>query len=389
MSLREWLLIIGVIVLIGILVDGFRRMWLARKRANELRFGLEEVKGSAETYGSELPNGGARVSRTEQAKPQPQQERRQRIEPDFSDPLGDMGGSSSEISSPRPAGNKASRDHTGNDDAQVSLSDDFSAHSFNEPAFNEQPFNDQTVKEQHTPHIDQLEFPEAKPEPEPEPVKQETDAFLKTETHTPGGIEDVSITRPLAAEPEIPAELSSDSLFADAADSRRSHAEPEPAKKSAEAKQATDPRPKPDEYFIIHVFAREERFTGEQLLQQVMSRGLRFGEMNIFHHFMEQNGRDVIEFSMANAEEPGIFNLDEMEQLETTAISFFMSLPGPDAPVKTLNRMEKTARGMAEALNGELKDENHSVFTQQTLEHYRQRIRDYERKQLTMPNLND
>ncbi|WBA80376.1 cell division protein ZipA C-terminal FtsZ-binding domain-containing protein [Endozoicomonas sp. GU-1] len=44
--------------------------------------------------------------------------------------------------------------------------------------------------------------------------------------------------------------------------------------------------------------------------------------------------------------------------------------------------MEETARRLALDLGGELKDEQFSVMTQQTLEHCRQRIREYERKQL-------
>ena len=42
------------------------------------------------------------------------------------------------------------------------------------------------------------------------------------------------------------------------------------------------------------------------------------------------------------------------------------------------------ARKLAHELNGELKDDQRSVLTAQTIEHYRQRIVEYERKQLTL-----
>ena len=48
--------------------------------------------------------------------------------------------------------------------------------------------------------------------------------------------------------------------------------------------------------------------------------------------------------------------------------------------------MEESAKQLALDLGGELKDEHYSVMTQQTLEHCRQRIRDYERKRLTQKN---
>ena len=70
MTLREWLVLIGIIVIVGVLVDGFRRMRLAKKRESELSFGLEDVEGNNEAYGSELPNGGARVKGDQSAPKQ-------------------------------------------------------------------------------------------------------------------------------------------------------------------------------------------------------------------------------------------------------------------------------------------------------------------------------
>ena len=46
--------------------------------------------------------------------------------------------------------------------------------------------------------------------------------------------------------------------------------------------------------------------------------------------------------------------------------------------------MLETARCLVKNLGGELRDQTHSVATKQTLEHYRQRIRDFERRQLTL-----
>ena len=45
--------------------------------------------------------------------------------------------------------------------------------------------------------------------------------------------------------------------------------------------------------------------------------------------------------------------------------------------------MIAAARKLAQELNGELKDEQRSVMTAQTIEHYRQRIIDFERRALT------
>ena len=60
LNLRTVLVILGGIVMLGILIDGFRRMRRARQEALKL-----DVKGDfqfpEEGFSSELPNGGARV----------------------------------------------------------------------------------------------------------------------------------------------------------------------------------------------------------------------------------------------------------------------------------------------------------------------------------------
>ncbi len=45
--------------------------------------------------------------------------------------------------------------------------------------------------------------------------------------------------------------------------------------------------------------------------------------------------------------------------------------------------MIAAARKLAKELDGDLKDDHRSVLTAQTIEHYRQRIADFERQQLT------
>ena len=50
--------------------------------------------------------------------------------------------------------------------------------------------------------------------------------------------------------------------------------------------------------------------------------------------------------------------------------------------MQSFDLMADTARAIAETLGGELKDEQRSVMTRQTLEHCKQRIRDFERTRL-------
>lgn len=141
----------------------------------------------------------------------------------------------------------------------------------------------------------------------------------------------------------------------------------------------------PQEVLVVNVLAKGgAAFKGPDLLQLLLACDLRFGEMNIFHRYEKANGKGPIQFSVANLVEPGSFNLDDIDEFNTPGVTFFLTLPGPDKPVTAFNYMIETAQVLVRHLHAELRDDAHSVMTAQTIEHFRQRIRDFERKQLTL-----
>ncbi|MDT3720600.1 cell division protein ZipA [Pseudomonas oryzihabitans] len=140
-----------------------------------------------------------------------------------------------------------------------------------------------------------------------------------------------------------------------------------------------------DEVLVINVISRDEKgFAGPALLQNILESGLRFGDMDIFHRHESMSGNGEVLFSMANAVRPGTFDLDAIDDFHTPAVSFFLGLPGPRHPKQAFDLMVAAARKLSSELNGELKDEQRSVMTAQTIEHYRQRIVDFERKSLML-----
>lgn len=152
-----------------------------------------------------------------------------------------------------------------------------------------------------------------------------------------------------------------------------------------EVKSESPREPVPvDEVLVINVIARDpEGFKGPALLQNILESGLRFGEMDIFHRHESMAGNGEVLFSMANGVKPGTFDLDDIDLFSTRAVSFFLGLPGPRHPKQAFDLMVAAARKLSSELNGELKDEQRSVMTAQTIEHYRQRIADHERRKLT------
>lgn len=163
--------------------------------------------------------------------------------------------------------------------------------------------------------------------------------------------------------------------------SNRAAGQPSRSEASAPKKEL----PPIEEVLVINVIAREPQgFRGPALLQNILESGLRFGDMNIFHRHESMTGNGEILFSMANAVKPGTFDLDDIDRFTTPAVSFFLGLPGPRHPKQAFDLMLAATRKLSQELNGELKDDQRSVLTTQTIEHYRQRIVEFERRQMTL-----
>ncbi len=138
-----------------------------------------------------------------------------------------------------------------------------------------------------------------------------------------------------------------------------------------------------EEVFVINVLARNGgSFNGADLFEVFMRNTLKFRDMNIFHRLDPVSG--AVRFSVANAVEPGIFDLSDMASLETPGVSLFFRLPGPEQPGAVLDDMLRVARDIGKSLGGDLKDENMSVLTGQTLSHFKQRMVEFSRKRMSM-----
>lgn len=118
-------------------------------------------------------------------------------------------------------------------------------------------------------------------------------------------------------------------------------------------------------------------FTGEGIHAVMTSAGLTHGEHKIYHY--KENGTAI--FSIANAIEPGFFELTDLQQLSTPGLALFMELPGPVECRKAFETMLEVSQRLAAALSGDLCDENRSVLTQQTISHLKDKIENYRLKQ--------
>lgn len=159
----------------------------------------------------------------------------------------------------------------------------------------------------------------------------------------------------------------------------------EAPKSNAKAAEGTVPQDY-SEVMVINVVAKPEReLYGVDLLQALLGAGLRFGDMSIFHRHFDQDPSSPVLFSVANMMNPGTFDLNQINDFTTRGVCFFMTLPNVANSMQAFDRMLDAAQQLRIALDGDLKDDNRSVMTAQTIEHYRQRVRDFDLRQLRQP----
>ncbi len=137
-----------------------------------------------------------------------------------------------------------------------------------------------------------------------------------------------------------------------------------------------------DDFIVLHVLPSVTGvFSGEMLLRLTLGYGLRFGDMQIFHRHEHPSGRGEVLFSMANAVEPGYFDIDTLTMTDCYGVSFFMTLPGFSS-IQAYDLMLDTARRLAHDLGGEVVDQQRLPLSIQLAEHLRLKVQEFERQRL-------
>ncbi len=150
--------------------------------------------------------------------------------------------------------------------------------------------------------------------------------------------------------------------------------EPEPEQKPAH---------QPSEVLILYVLLPEGReIKGPDLLSALLPLGFKYGDMDIFHRHLDSAGGGEVLFSLANMFNPGTFDLEQIDKISTRGLSLFTTLPGPGEPLQNFNLMHNAAKKLAEEFGGQVLDGQRSVLTVQTVRHYVDKIREFQRQQL-------
>jgi cell division protein ZipA len=138
----------------------------------------------------------------------------------------------------------------------------------------------------------------------------------------------------------------------------------------------------PEVLIISVVMPESKQMSGAALLPTLLTLGMKFGDMNIFHRHEDNAGNGKVTFSLANIMNPGTFDLDNMESFTTQGISLFMTLPSVGDASVVFEQMLNAAKQLALEFGGQLLDDKRSVMTKQTEQHYTSKIREFERRNL-------
>lgn len=336
LSIRDWMVILGGVMIAAVLVDAGRRRWRERRSEIRLNARIDRSKSGSnddDTFNllTELPNGGARIVRRDDLE------------------AGDL-----------DAGNL-------------------------EPAsIAEAPATPADAVEERV-----RKFPAA---PDPIDVAVESDDLDEVSSQVEASAEANEPAPAMSASPRRrrtvkppgdPSTAEARDVSAEGTVDWLDTLEPEEVSETESVEQGRLPRGANTHVFILYVVARsEEGFAGMDILESLLACDLRFGDMDFFHRHELASGRGPIEFSVANMMKPGVFDIDNMEPLQTRGLMFFVTLPGPTDMLKAFDYMYETAKVVAKALDGDIQDEKRSVVTRQSLEHMRQQIRELERRLL-------
>ena len=139
---------------------------------------------------------------------------------------------------------------------------------------------------------------------------------------------------------------------------------------------------------LLVVSNKENGFAGTDIFSVLEELGLKYGEMNIFHHYGigEIKAQQAV-FSVANMLEPGTFDPQQKSEFSSPGLALFMRLPGPLGGRVAFELMLNNGQRMAEMLEGVLVDEQYSSLTQKSISLLRTKIANFEQRSLGLAML--
>ena len=390
LSIRDWMILIGGMMIAAVLIDAVRRYWGERRAEIKLNARIERASplsddDDAFNLLTELPNGGARIVHRDDLQIDPQA-----TAPTFETSAAgrDRADSPSQYEpAPDPIDVAVAAELVETSDTGSTVGASASTESASDdPALSEPEAVESAAGAGTSRPAAEAPAPPANAETLEEAASAERTVARETATESQAK-EPASRRRTVKPAPEAAEKLLADDADTSGTVDWLDTLEADESLEPDTPEHGRLPRGANTHVFILYVVAQaEEGFSGTDILEILLACDLRFGDMDFFHRHERASGRGPIEFSVANMMKPGVFDIDNMEPLQTRGLMFFVTLPGPADMLKAFDYMYETVKVVAKSLGGDIQDETRSVITRQSLEHMRQQIRELERRLLVRRN---
>lgn len=130
-----------------------------------------------------------------------------------------------------------------------------------------------------------------------------------------------------------------------------------------ESKSASPQEPKMTVILMI-MAAPGTLFQGSSILLAIQEQKLKLRE-GIFECFPDGQVQEKPLFGVGHLLEPGTFELETINNLNTPGLIMFMQLPGPLEPVQATHHLVTVAKTLADKLGGKVCDEHRNKITAQ------------------------
>lgn len=138
-----------------------------------------------------------------------------------------------------------------------------------------------------------------------------------------------------------------------------------------------------DEYVVLRVSGKHANaFPLRELARFMLNRSLNFDNIGLFS--MHDEDTSELMFKVADVYSPGQFDRAQLESYCTEGLTFIMCLAPLTNPQQSFEQMLSLASECARCFDAVVQDEHSNKLSNQTITHYRYRVADFRRKQMSM-----
>ena len=138
-----------------------------------------------------------------------------------------------------------------------------------------------------------------------------------------------------------------------------------------------------EEYVVLRVSGKHANaFPLRELARFMLNRSLKFDNTGLFS--MHDEDTNELMFKVADVYSPGQFDRAQIETYCTEGLTFIMCLAPLSNPQQSFEQLLSLASECARCFDAIVQDEHSNKLSNQTITHYRYRVADFRRKQMSM-----